>query len=405
MVRQKEKRNIYDTLLVLLIFLLGFGNIGGALRLSRIAAIVLLPVLVYQYGKCKYIKGIMWGLIAFYAFCLISLVWTPDQEEGRVELAYYLVHFAYFLEIVVFARYSNNALKSISLGWLLAVAFCCGIAYWEITTGNHLSVAKDQKGTYNTGTEILNFMRSNATFFNSNSFVTFLCYGLPWLVFGMRLKSGFFMKAFYLVALGASIVIALMNGSRGGLVSILIMGLIYVSMSFRSISKGVYYVLLLIPIASVIYYFYTNSMFAVLSARASLDGNLDDESRYTIWSNALKAFGDTYGFGTGIGGMSDAMEIYARGGVTITHNIFLEIMLQFGIVFVCVFVCFLWQQLKKALRVEQDRKMVLLMALVAFPVYGIINSGYLLDVQLYGLLATIFVFANYERLMQYKGKI
>jgi O-antigen ligase len=396
--QQKIKENKYDMFLILLTFLLGLGCVGGALRPCRVVAVLLLPLFLLKCGKCEYLKGLVWGIAAFYVFCLVSMLWTPDRAEGMVELVYYLVHFVLFLEIAVFARYSNNALKSLSTGWLLAVALCCVIAYWEITTGNHLGVAKDQIGKYYTGTEVLDFMRSNATFYNSNGFVAFLCFGIPWVFYGIKSSIGLFRKLFCLVTIVSAIVISLLNGSRGGLISIIIMLLIFVLLSFNIRRKGIFTAVMLALAAYFIYYLYTNSMFLIMQARVSAGGIFNDQSRLTIWGNVLKAFGDTYGLGTGIGGMNEAMDVYAHGGITISHNIFLEVLLQYGVLFAGLFVYFLWCQLKKALRVENDRKMALLMALTALPIYGIINSGYLLDAHLYVLMATIYVFANYERI-------
>ena len=396
--RKKENGNIYDKFLILLIFLLGFGGIGGALRLSRIAAIAFLPLLAAKYERCLYAKRASWIFLLFYFYCLISIIWTPDKDEGLVELVYYPVHFVLFLEIVIFAGNSRNALKSISIGWLLAVVFCCSIAFWELVTGNHLSITKEQKDVWNTGTEIITYLRSNATFYNSNGFVTFLCFSMPWLFYGFRLSNGFYKKLLFVLVIVIAIIISLLNGSRGGLLSIMIMSLIFIVMSFKDQRKRVINTLLLILAFYAIYYFYTNSMFAVMTTRVSDSVLSGDDARFVIWNNALKAFGDTYGLGTGIGGMHEAMKEYALSGIVITHNIFLEFFLQYGIIFGSVFVYFLWCQFKKALQLGSDRKMALLMALIAMPVYGVINSGYLLDAHLYGLLATIFVFANYERI-------
>lgn len=393
-----KQTNIYDKLLILLIFLTGFGGIGGALQLSRIAAVLLFPLMIIRYGKCRYIKSIVTAMVAFYAYCLLSYIWTPDKEEAVKELVYYPVHFILFSEILVFAKYANKSLRSISLGWFFAITMCCIIALWEISTGNHLSVTKEQKEAWNTGVEILNYMRSNSTFYNSNGFVTYLCYGLPWLYFGISISKSFIRKIPYIAFGVSAIVIIMLNASRGGLLTIFVMGIIAFFFSIRNRRKSFYFIILLIPVVFLIYYFYTNSMFAVLISRISDGNSLGDESRLIIWKNALLAFGDTYGLGTGIGSMEISMEKYAHGGIAITHNIFLEILLQYGVLFFVMFIVFLMKQLKKTIHLKNERKVSLLMALVSFPIYGIINSGYLLETHLYVLMATIYVFANYERI-------
>lgn len=395
---KKEKNNIYDRLLILLVFLVGFGCIGGSLQLSRIAATVLAPLLIVKYSDCRYAKGIISGLVFFYVFCVFSLLWTPDRAEGMKEVVYYAVHIILFMEVLVFASYANFPLKNISTGWLLAVLLCSGIAYWELTTGNHLDVAKEQKNYWNTGFEVLSFMRANATFYNSNDFVSFLCMALPWLVYGLRSSDSGWLKRFTgIVAIISSVIIILVNASRGGLVSVGIMAVIFVLMSAKGRSKW-YSLLLLIFFGVVVNFFYDQSAFAVLSARTTEGGLLEGGSRFAIWRHALQALGDTFGLGTGIGGIEASMEKYAYGGITITHNLFIEILLEFGVVVFIVFVVFLWRQFKRSLQAEHDLKMVLLMSLVAMPIYGIISSGYLLSAHLFVLMATIYVFANYERI-------
>ena len=395
---KKEKNNIFDHLLLLLVFLVGFGCIGGSLQLSRIAATVLAPLLVVKCSGCRYAKGIISGLVIFYVFCVCSLLWTSDRAEGMKDVVYYAVHIFLFLEIVVFARYANYPLKNISTGWLLAVLLCSGIAYWELTTGNHLAVAKEQKTYWNTGLEVLSFKRANATFYNSNDLVSFLCMALPWLVYILRSRdSGWVKRSAGIVAIISSVIVILFDASRGGLVSVGISATIFILMSLKGRSKW-YSLLLLILFGIVAYSFYNQSAFAVLSARTSEGGLLEGGSRFVIWRNALQAFGDTYGLGTGIGGIEASMEKYALGGITITHNLFIEILLEFGVFVFVAFLVFLWRQLKQSLQVEHDRKMVLLMSLGTMPIYGIISSGYLLTAHLFVLMATIFVFANYERI-------
>lgn len=104
-------------------------------------------------------------------------------------------------------------------------------------------------------------------------------------------------------------------------------------------------------------------------------GAVADDARSLIWSNAFKVLFDYGGIGCGIGGMFAAMAKFAKGGITITHNIFLEILCQYGIVFCLAFVSFLYKQFKKGRRTADIKRRVLVtVALVSFPVMGIIES-------------------------------
>ena len=150
---------------------------------------------------------------------------------------------------------------------------------------------------------------------------------------------------------------------------------------------------------------YGEELTALFIARASDGGMLTDDARSVIWTNALLAFRDSFGFGVGIGGLSASIAKYAHGGITVTHNILLEILVQYGVAILLVFLYFLLRLFRKSLRVERKRKIVLMMSLVAMPVYAIIDSGYLLNTHFFVLIASIYIFANYELIKRPNSRI
>ena len=67
------------------------------------------------------------------------------------------------------------------------------------------------------------------------------------------------------------------------------------------------------------------------------DGNLfEGGERIVVWEYAWNRSLETFGIGVGIGGM-EAMKGVASN-IKITHNIFLEILLLYGLVFFIVFI-------------------------------------------------------------------
>ena len=159
--------------------------------------------------------------------------------------------------------------------------------------------------------------------------------------------------------------------------------------SFIVLFSGLFYLL----------YKYGDVILFVLTMRLADGGATSDDARSVIWINSLNVLFDYCGIGCGIGGMSEAMKEFAKGGITVTHNIFLEVLCQYGVVFCIAFVSFLYKQFKKGRKsLDIKRRVLVTVALVSFPMTCIINSGYLLDPQLYIVLASIYVFANYERI-------
>lgn len=393
------KNNKYDILILLLSACTCFGNVGGAFQVDRILAVVLFPWLVASINRqgYSYARRILKTMALCYGYMAFSFLWTPDKSEGLKELVYYPIHFLLFLEIIVFARKAKNPLISLSRGWMIAVMLCSVVAYWEITTGNHLEIAIEHRDVFNAGGGvILERYFASVTFGNYNAYVTFLCYSIPWIFYALISKDRNFVEQ--LIA-GATLVMAsivtIINASRGGVLAIIVMLFVYYWFSEKSKFKNI----VIVALAGILIYGisqYGDSLTAVFMVRSSDGGLYSDESRLIIWNHALMAFFESLGFGVGIGGISAAMEKIAHGGITVTHNMFLELLVQYGIVVALFFIMFLWKLFRKSVELERTRKTALMMAFVAMPVYTIINSRYLLGAHFYVLMATIYIFVNYE---------
>lgn len=388
----------YDIFVILLIASLSFGLIGGSLQIPRVLAIAFLPVFIDCFGYVRhYVKPYLLCFVAFWAFCLLSMTWTPDFNQGMKELVYYPVHFILFLEIIAFSRLSKSPTHAISMGWMVAVCLTLVVAYWEISTGHHLSMSTHQSAKYiKTGGEVIIRRYASVTFGNFNGYVTFLCFAFPFLLYRVSMIRGLKIRGLYpiLVVILTAICI-LFNASRGGFVTIIFMSAIYVWMNLNSRYA---LPLTVIMVLATFYILYTNmGILEGITARGSDGKLLEDSGRIGIWIATWKAFAASYGLGVGIGGMVGAISEY-KTGINVAHNLFLELLLQYSIIFLAVFIYYLILLFRKA-KIIKNRsiKTSLMMALIAMPVYGIINSHYLLNPSLFVLLASITVFADDER--------
>lgn len=394
-----EKRNKYDLYLILIPLTLAFGAFGGALQLTRLLGLILIPELLRHYRSAKpLINGIFIWVSLFYIFCVFSMLWTPDRSEGFKELVYYFTHFIVLLEIVVFSKKANNSLRSLSLGWLWAVTLTLVVALWEFTTDQHLSFAYDDSDLMmNAGNgEVVQRLFASVTFGNPNAYVTFLCFALPFLLFNL-LSADFGKKTIWSIsAVILTIITLLLDASRGGILAMAVMGVIFIFMAPKSKHFNILLVLL-ISVLLFILYWYRDVIFLVIGLRAADGAMFSDDARSVIWSNALKAFWDSGGIGVGIGGMQKAMRT-VTSGITVTHNLFLEILLQYGFLFLIVFVVSLIRLFFKSRKIkDKSVKITLYTSIIAMPIYTIITSQYLLDPVLFVCLASLVVFANYER--------
>lgn len=389
--------NKYDFFVFSLIVSLVFGKFGGALMIPRVLAILYLPAMLSKYRFSKVLlKKYLLFFCLFLLFCTMSLVWTPDREQGIKELVYYPVHFILFFEIIIFSRYVKNPVHTISWSWLIAVSATLVVAIWEIKTGNHLQLsrfeAEDILLTLN-GNKIERPFAS-VTFGNFNGYVTYLCFAMPFILFYLinNIKN-IKRVVLTLIVVGASVFTLLINASRGGLLSVIVMGAVLFLTSKKSIYKTL---IVVIAGVGILYYVIPNwdTLFMAMSIKSEGDVLYTDDSRFDIWYHGLIALSSYMYIGTGIGGLAAAMrQVYS--GVSITHNMLLEVLVQYGFLFFIPVVVFLIRLFLSSRKInERNIKLFIYMSLLAFPIYSIIDSGYLLNPLTYIAIACIVVFVS-----------
>ena len=394
--------NRFDLSIFLLITTTAFGDIGGNLQVTRLVGILLVPLLMVSLPKCKFAKPYGICILFFWAYCICSLLWTLDKDEGLKQLVYYIVHLLIFLEILVFSKFARNPLQSILNGWLIAVSLTLVVAMWELVTDKHLIWSRfESEEVINTKHGAIYRRFAAVAFFNYNTYVTFLCFALPFLYGCLEeISSWKYQRLLASIAIILSIVCILFNSSRGGLISVMIMSLIYFWIHVKNFQSMYLFVFLLIGFGIIVYYFGDEMFLAIRMRMEEADNSLvrTDEGRFVIWENALKAFKPTAGLGTGVGGVQAAIS-RVTSGVIIPHNLLLEILVQFGCIFFLIFLRFLWKLWRNARRLSRESlRHVIYMALCAFPVYTIIDSSVLLKTFLYVAMASLTVIANYERI-------
>lgn len=403
MISNDNKLNKFDTYLFLLIATLASGGIGGYLQVTRVLVVLFLPALLSQKSQCRYnTKKLFNSIVAFCLFATFSLLWSEARYEGFKFVLYFYIHFILFAEIIVFARFANNPLKTISWAWVTFICLCSVVSIWEIYTDNHLAMSRDSSGLIrNIGDDILLHQRfTSVTFFNFNTYVTVLCFALPWVFYRLAETTKIKQKLVCLYAILCSFIFIMYNASRGGALVLAIYAIIYLIFTPNSRGK---YISIILFLAVMLFYITQadSSLFTLILSRSASVTDYHDESRYSIWMVAIEAILQTFGFGVGAGGTILAMERINPGGINIPHNIILEIAIQYGVVFAVIFVLYLYRQIVKTLFVKDKYiRMALLMAFCGMPVSFIINSSYLQVTTLYPFMATMFILVNYNNIKQ-----
>ena len=390
--------NKYDIMLFTLIASLAFGVIGGALQVPRLLTLLFIPALhktidVDSLG----IKGLK-GFLAFFVFFMaISFIWTPDKAQGVKEFVYYPVHICLFLEILSFARYANNPFCSISFGWIIGFASLAFIAVQEILTDVHLDTSKTDSDTYmNNGSgELLLKKFAAGTFFNYNDFNVYICYSSPFILYAIRIAKKKIIFAFCFALYLIALYIVLTNASRGSVISLGIFGVICLWDFFSEKNRFRLLGFILFSFGTIVFIKNIDTIFENIMYRMYSTEMLDGSSRYGIWYNALRALVNTGFMGTGIGGLQAEMrKVGSFYDIPITHNMFLEVLTQFGVLIFVPFIIGLYRLVSRIFQISNvDKKRVLIAATLAMPFYFIVNSGYLLSCSFYAYFASLFVFA------------
>lgn len=391
-------RNRYDIMIIILLSSMAFGNIGGSLQLCRIFTLLFLPQFVQKFNYSRsYILNYWYFFVFFIGYSSLSLLWTPDKLEGLVQSVYFIIHFLFFFEIIVFSMSAVNAIDSISKGWMISVALTLFVALWEIITDNHLSIsAQESERIFNNGSLIVQQKFASVTFYNYNSYVTYLCFAMPFIYYRLICISKFhFKKIIPILIILLSVLCIVCNASRGGILTMATMFLIYI---LRQPKTKFTYLSVFILIAACICFVikFSDTLFLIITARSTDGGLFEGSSRFSIWIVAFKTFVNTMGFGTGIGGINAGMSKFTTG-INIPHNLFLEILTEFGIVIFTIFICFLLWLYKKTHKLQNKQiKTLLYIALLPLPIYCIIDSRYLLNYWVFAFFASVICFVNYK---------
>ena len=394
--------NKYDRALLLLIVALFSGNMGGLLLLPRTFSILFLHLLIntpsseYSVRKPKSLL-IVWMIWAF-----VSLVWTPDISEGFEQLIILLFNILYAFEILLFSIYSSVPLKIISYGWLTSLMLNNAVGLWEILTDNHLSVSKygsDHQlmvdGTYL-------FMRyANGFFSNYNAFVTFICCALPFLYYLFKDTRNKIVKLTIIGNLLVSMFILFMNGSRGGVIALAVISVVYM---FRLVKAGnnKKLGLALFAILGAFLVYYWDTLSYIVIGRQLAINSIEEEARYSVWTNCFKVLFDSFFLGTGVGGVIESMmRVAGPDAVLAPHNAFLEILVQYGILVFSLFLLFIKDILVSTKQnTDQSIKTIVYSSLLAMPFIFVINSMNLINPYFWAFMVSLFVFAKLNNLVQ-----
>lgn len=393
----RVKNNRYDNLLLLFLSLLILGGIGGALQPIRIFVILCAPftfnhflkngreIFNYRYEFLLFSFWILYGLI--------TLFWSFIPQACIKETLYLVLNFFAFFTVIYFANKASNPQDSIIKGWLILFILTLPVALYELWFDVHLGISYLDKGlVMKIGTQVLNRKFASVTYGNLNGYNTLLCYMLPFIL-GFSVKSLSKIKTLFiwLIIFCLSYIIV-MNGSRGAALCLLLGYSVFALFYLKR--KSILIILSFVVLISIYISIHYSEIFTIIAKRFAVLG-LHDPERAKILSSGWDALVKSRMFGVGGGNFMPIMDSVYHLKITAPHNLFLEIGVQYGLLIIFLFLGMILRLfLKQYVNHNKTSKFITLSALAMFPLTSVIDSGYILGIEIWLFLASLYVIAD-----------
>lgn len=386
--------NKYDYLLILLIAILIFGYYGTPLYPSRLLALAISPLVLKEISrKSVYIPSYVICFFVIWIFMgVVSLLWSYDRVNGFKALFYFFCNIISFFSLYVFGLKAKNPILSILTGWSLLFVLTIPFAIYEFSTGNHFITLHSESLSLLDADGIRVFRRyASVTYGNLNKYNVIICLCLPYI-----LASFFWIKNkkyqfFHWIVLLAVTYIVLMNASRGALLCmVMAFGLFMYYMLKQNLVNRVFVLVMLMAVAYVLYVNF-DLFFGQMLGRLAESKIAVDDSRTNIYSRAIHILIDTCGLGVGIGGVNQALRLTTVSGIAAMHNMFLEFLIQFGVIPFIFYIRFI-SNIYIKLVYSRDfifKFLGKVLIVTAIPMF-IINSNYLMDTDMWLFLGSAF---------------
>lgn len=390
---------IYDLILFGLIALLVFGMIGNGLQPVRLFIIALSPIMMvdvfrrphqsiyyYRYECFFLLFWFLWALAFFYK--------AVDEVESLKNLIYLAVHILGFFEILWAANKANNPQQAIKYGWLALMLLSIPVAAYEFLTDFHLSMSLQDTGNtlYVNGVHIERPFAS-VTFGNLNSYNTVLCWALPSLFMCNLYPHSEWEQFLGFTLMGLTSLIIIANASRGAILCLGLMLAAYIY-AYYKFGRNRYLLISVLVLAIGALVYYLGDLFLIILERFS-DQGVGDDGRTENLVKGFQAFLDSYGLGIGVGNYGPIMGDVYRVEFAAPHNLFLEVLVCFGLPIAIGFIGMFVRLVRIGLHYGTPfNRNMMLFCFTATLFAGIIDSTYLMKVTTWMFIATTYIYID-----------
>lgn len=338
------------------VFAVPFASTMMSLLLLICTALSLfLKVAINKNFKLKYFKTNAWVLV-FALVIGICAVTSISLEESR-NIALLMIAFVLSYFVVINTIENKKQFKFILYVFSIAAVITAFYGLYQYMFGDLYSQAWLDKEMF----EDIK-MRVYSTFENPNVYGEYLILAIPIIVGLLWTEKGIFKKLFWLSSLGVTMLALALTFSRGCWLGIILaIGLLAIMIDRRFILLGIV-ALLFLPFVlpeSII-----NRFLSI--------GNMGDSStsyRVYIWMGTLAMLADYWfsGIGLGITSFNTIYPIYSYNNISAphSHNLYLQLVVEFGIVGLIVFLGMLYNFYKETIISICKKKNILTSSLIA----------------------------------------
>lgn len=387
--------NKYDKLIILLISLQALGGLGGFFQPVRLLILMLVPFLFIS--KKLNFRFYKYELTTFYIWIvsgLISITWVYFMEESIKEILYLIIYFAGFFVLIYLSSNANKPKESIIRGWIFLFIFTIPVAILELFFDIHLPSAYDQEAVVMNFQEIGVFERrfTSINYGNLNGYNVILIYTLPF-VLSIQLSniSNFKKMLGWAVFIMLSSII-IMNGSRGAFLCLLIVIAIF-SLYYAKNIKTLITIGILISLPLFYFLFTDNEINKLILARFTEQGFVDN-TRLNLIHMGFQSLLDSNFIGIGAADFNPTMKYKYNQELTSSHNFFLEILVQYGVLIFILFIGLFIKIFNKNKGNNTKYSFIVISSLCMYPISSIITSGYIQSAWTWLFIASLYVVAD-----------
>ncbi len=395
--------NKYDRLLIFLIILQIFGNIGQAFQPLRIMIVLLIPLFLFPNSLDKkilvYNKASLSFWVIWFLYSIISTSWVISMTSAFKEIVYNIINFSILPIFLILCFKANNPLISIIKGWVYFFVLTIPFAIYEFVFSVHMPTAQAELGQLYIGNGVARTYAA-ITFGNLNGYNQMMVYCLPFVFSSLYIKNVFNSKLLPIVSVLSIVFFIVLNSSRGATLCLITTIAFFLFKKGSGISVKTKF-LFLFSIGVIGVWFY-DSIFVNIVSRVSKradNGPFGDAYRQDIIFSGLKAMKESLYMGSGPGNFAQVIDNYSSFGRTqdfiASHNLFLEIGVQYGIVILIMFFGYLINLYLKC-KPNPISRFIVISALLFYPVCNIISSSYFLAVSTWMFLFSIQMFTIFN---------